>query len=67
MDTEITQAVCYERGLAVKMIIALGVVAVIVAIRLLVVLSGQGRRRPVSINDVSCPASCAPLAAALVT
>ena len=65
MDDGVTQAVRYERGLAVKMIIALGVVALIVVIRLLVVLSGQGRRRPVRINNVSCPASCAPLAAAL--
>ena len=36
-DAEVRQAVRYERGLAVKMLIALGVVAIIVVIRLLVV------------------------------
>jgi hypothetical protein len=36
-DAEVHQAVRYERGLAVKMLIALGVVAIIVVIRLLVV------------------------------
>ena len=35
MDAEVNQATRYERGLAVKMLIALGVVAVIVVIRLL--------------------------------
>jgi hypothetical protein len=37
MDAEVRQAVRYERGLAVKLFIALGVVALIVLIRLLVV------------------------------
>lgn len=37
LDTEVAQAIRYERGLAVKMLIALGVVAIIVVIRLLVV------------------------------
>ncbi len=36
-DAEVNRATRYERGLAVKMLIALGVVAVIVVIRLLVV------------------------------
>lgn len=36
-DAEVHRAVRYERGLAVKMLIALGVVAIIVVIRLLVV------------------------------
>jgi hypothetical protein len=37
MDFDVRQATRYERGLAVKMLIALGVVAIIVVIRLLVV------------------------------
>jgi hypothetical protein len=37
LQTEIQHAVRYERGLAVKLLIALGVVALIVLIRLLVV------------------------------
>jgi hypothetical protein len=37
LDTEVRQAVRYERGLAVKALIALGVVLLIVVVRLLVV------------------------------
>jgi len=37
LETEVRQAVRYERGLAVKMLIALGAVALVVLLRLLVV------------------------------
>jgi hypothetical protein len=37
LDTEVRQAIRYERGLAVKALIAVGVVLVLVAVRLLVV------------------------------
>lgn len=37
LDTEVRHAVRYERGLAVKALIALGIVLVLVVVRLLVV------------------------------
>ena len=37
LDTEVRAAVRYERGLAVKMLVALALVALVVLIRLLVV------------------------------
>jgi hypothetical protein len=37
MDAEIRQAVRFEKGLALKLLVALGVVALVVVIRLLVV------------------------------